>query len=202
MTGRFITFEGADGSGKSTQARLLAEALRRDGHTVIETREPGGTPLGEGIRALLLDGDAIDPVSEALLFAAARAQHVRELIRPALERGDWVVCDRFLDSSIAYQGIARGLGADVIDAVNAPAIDGLRPDLTIVLDVPVAVTIERRSGGPVDRIESEGDGFQRTVADAFHDLARRSPERITIVPGDASEEAVHAAVMDAVESMT
>ncbi len=201
MSGRFITLEGVDGCGKSTQARLLADALRRGGRTAIETREPGGTPLGEGIRALLLDDGPVDPMSEALLFAAARAQHVRELIRPARHRGEWIVCDRFVDSSLAYQGVARGLGIDVIEAINRPAVDGMLPDLTILLTVPVEVTSERRRDERSDRIESEGLTFQRRVAAAFDEIAHLNPHRVTVIDGDDTEENVHARVMRAVEAM-
>lgn len=201
MSGRFITFEGVDGCGKSTQAGLLADALRRDGRTVIETREPGGTALGEDIRSLLLNDGDVDPMSEALLFAAARAQHVRELIRPARARGDWIVCDRFLDSSLAYQGAARGLGIHVVEAINRPAVDGMLPDLTILLTVPVEVTSERRRDERSDRIEAEGRDFQRRVGAAFDEIAHLNPHRVTVIDGDDTEESVHAQVMRAVETM-
>lgn len=197
MSGVFITLEGADASGKSTQANLLADALRAEGKEVVVTREPGGTPLGEAVRELLLGHHAMTPVAEALLFAAARAQHVAELIRPALDAGRWVVCDRFIDSSLAYQGVARDLGIERVLAINEPATNGLMPDLTLVLDVPPSVTEERVSG-PGDRIESEGIAFQQTVAAAYRDLAMRFPERITLVPGMGTPEQVHASVMAAV----
>lgn len=201
MSGRFITFEGVDGCGKSTQARLLADALRQAGRTVVETREPGGTPLGEGIRSLLLGEGTIEPMSEALLFAAARAQHVRELIRPSRDRGDWIVCDRFLDSSLAYQGVARGMGIEVIDAINRPAVDGLLPDLTIILRVPVEVTLHRKKGGQTDRIEAEGRLFQERVGEAFDEIARRDPDRVTVIDGNAPRDTVHAEIMRAVEAL-
>ncbi len=197
MSGTFITLEGADASGKSTQANLLADALRARGHDVVVTREPGGTPLGEAIRGLLLGRHEMTPMAEALLFAAARAQHVAQLIRPALEAGRWVVCDRFIDSSLAYQGVARDLGVDRVMEINAPALDGLLPDLTLVLDVPPSVT-QTRMSGPGDRIESEGIAFQQTVAYAYRDLAMQFPERISLVPGMGSADEVHAAVMAAV----
>lgn len=201
MSGRFISLEGADGSGKSTQARLLAAALRDRGRTVVETREPGGTPLGERVRDLLLGDVAIDPVSEALLFAAARAQHVREVIRPTTARGDWVICDRFVDSSVAYQGAARDLGVDMVQAINRPAVDGVLPDLTILLDVPVEVAVARRQGDADDRIEAEGAAFQIRVADAFRALAAQNPDRFVVVPGNRDVDEVHRAIMDAVEKI-
>lgn len=196
MSGRFIAFEGIDGCGKSTQATLLASALRRTGQTVVETREPGGTPLGEAVRAIVLDGaDPIAPVAEALLFAAARAQHVAQVIRPALAAGTWVVTDRFVDSSLAYQGAARGLGIDRVWAINAPAVDQCLPDLAIVLDVPAA-TAGARELGPRDRIEVEGLTLQEAVSAGYHELARRFPDRIAVVPGTGTIDEVHAAVME------
>jgi dTMP kinase len=198
-TGRFIALEGIDGSGKSTQARLLAAALERRGLSVAATREPGGTPLGERVREILLSGEpgALTPVAEATLFAAARAELVARVVRPALESGSWVVTDRFLDSSLAYQGAARGLGVDLVLEINRPAVDGCLPDLAVVVDVPVTVAAGRRCASP-DRIEAEGEGFQQRVADGYRELARRFPERVRLVPGEGSVEEVHRAVMDAV----
>jgi len=197
--GRFIALEGIDGSGKSTQARLLAEALEARGLSVAATREPGGTPLGERVREILLSGEpgALTPVAEATLFAAARAELVARVVRPALEAGSWVVTDRFLDSSLAYQGAARGLGVDLVLEINRPAVDGCLPHLALVVDVAVAVAAGRRCASP-DRIEAEGDGFQQRVADGYRELARRFPERVRLVPGEGSVEEVHRAVMDAV----
>lgn len=197
--GRFVTFEGVDGSGKSTQARLLAAALRARGRTVTETREPGGTALGEAVRALLLSGGAVSPAAEVHLFAASRAQLVSEVVRPALARGEWVVCDRFLDSSLAYQGGARGLGVDEVLAANRLAVGDCLPDLTLLVDVPAEVASARRGGGP-DRIEAEGDGLQRRVAEAYRALAARFAARIVPVAGVGSEQEVHRRVMDAVEA--
>ena len=180
----FVTFEGPDGSGKSTQAELLRRAWAGEGREVVLTREPGGTGLGERIRELLLDGGAMSPWAEAALFAASRAQHVDEVIRPALERGADVVCDRYLDSSLAYQGIGRGLGVDDVLELNLRATHGLLPDATVLLLVDPATAAER--SGATDRLEREGDDFRARVDAAYRELAARFPERI--VPVDASGE--------------
>jgi dTMP kinase len=200
VRGRFISLEGVDGSGKSTQANMLAEALRAQGREVIVTREPGGTPLGEGVRELLLHRVAMEPLAEADLFAASRAQHVRELIRPALERGAWVVSDRFVDSSLAYQGVGRGLGIDTVWAINEAAVDGCLPDLAIVIDVPPTVTQERATG-PGDRIESEGIELQQAVAAGYRDLSIRFADRVSLVAGLGTPEQVHASVMAVVAAL-
>lgn len=188
-----------DGSGKSTQARRLAEALSARGLAVTMTREPGGTDVGERVREVLLAGEpgTLSLVAEAHLFAAARAELVRRVVRPALDAGGWVVTDRFLDSSLAYQGVARGLGIDAVLEVNRDAVDGCLPDLSLVIDVPVAVATERRRAAP-DRIEAEGHGFLERVADGYRQLAARFPARVRLIPGDGDEEDVHARVMDAV----
>jgi dTMP kinase len=199
VSGRFIALEGVDGCGKSTQAALLAAALRSAGHTVVETREPGGTPLGDAVRGIVLDsGGDMSPVAEALLFAASRAQHVAQIIRPALASDAWVVCDRFVDSSLAYQGAARGLGIDAVWAINAPAVDGCLPDLAIVLDVAPAIA-GTRDAGHKDRIEVEGIALQQAVAAGYHELAARFGDRITIIPAEGSVDHVHVLVMTAVE---
>ena len=177
----FITFEGADGSGKSTQAELLRAALAAEGRDVVLTREPGGTVLGERIRALLLDGDGMSPWAEAALFAASRAQHVDEVILPALERGADVVCDRYVDSSLAYQGIARGLGVEEVFELNLRATHHLLPDTTVLLLVDPAEAA-RRSGEP-DRLEREGVDFRARVDAAYRELAARFPERILVADG-------------------
>jgi dTMP kinase len=178
----FVTFEGLDGSGKTTQAAALVETLRREGREVVETREPGGTEVGERIRELLLGGGAVSPWAEAALFAAARAELVEQVIRPAIARGADVVCDRYLDSSLAYQGLARGLGLERVLELNLAAVGGLLPDWTALLVVPAAVAAARRPP-TADRIEREGLEFAERVEDAYRDVARRFPERILVFDG-------------------
>jgi dTMP kinase len=163
---------------------------------VLLTREPGGTPYGEGVRALLLEKHAMSPLAEALLFASARAQHVSELIRPALDAGTWVVSDRFVDSSLAYQGAGYGLGIDTVWQINEPAVDGCLPDLAIVLDVPPDIAADRLSGQG-DRWESQGIALQQAVAAGYRDLMVRFPERVALVAALGSPEQVHASVMAA-----
>jgi dTMP kinase len=191
----FVTFEGLDGSGKTTQARLLAEHLDGEGREVVLTREPGGTPLGERIREVLLHGEDVSPWTEAALFAAARAELVSAVIRPALARGAAVVCDRYLDSSLAYQGIARGLGVDRVLELNLAVVDGLLPDRTFVLLVdPEAASA--RSSRAKDRIEREGADFHAALDRAYRELAERFPERIVVLDGSGTPEELHARVRE------
>lgn len=201
VRGRFVVVEGIDGSGKSTQAHLAAAALRAAGMTVVETREPGGTVLGERLREVLLSGapGGIAPAAEVALFAAARAQLVHEVIAPALARGDWVVCDRFLASSLAYQGVGRGLGIDAVLAANALAVDGCAPDLVLVVDVPLELARARR--GVADRIEAEDDAFHARVADGYRALATRFPASTRTVDGAGAPDDVHARVMAAIGTL-
>jgi dTMP kinase len=194
--GRFVVLEGGDGSGKSTQAALLASWLRAQGATVIETFEPGAGAIGAVLREVLLHGpEAVAPTTEALLMAADRAQHVATEIEPALARGDWVVCDRYVPSSLVYQGVVRGLGVDVVEQLSAVAIAGCEPDLVLLLDVSAAVADARRADES-DRLEREGVDFHRQVRAAYRGLA---PARgWVVVDADGDVETVAAAVRDAV----
>jgi dTMP kinase len=182
----FVTFEGLDGSGKSTQAELLRAALEGEGRDVVLTREPGGTELGEKIREVLLGGGAISAWAEAALFAAARAELVERVIEPALSRGADVVCDRYIDSSLAYQGIARDLGVDRILELNLQAIRGVLPDRTILLLLDPDESAQR--AGETDRIEREGGEFRRRVDAAYRDLAEMFPRRILKADGTQPAE--------------
>jgi dTMP kinase len=204
MNGRFIVFEGPEGSGKSTQAGRLAEWLRGGVETIL-TREPGGTPLGERIRDLLLaqDAYAMLPEAEALLYAAARAQHVGEVVRPALQRSATVVCDRFVDSSIAYQAGGRGLPLADILAIQRLAVGDVRPDLRLLLDAPVAVGLRRRfaageAGGEINRFDRADIDFHERVRQAYLRLAKHDPQQWVVIdaaqPADAVFEEVVAAV--------
>ena len=193
--GRFIAFEGGEGAGKSTQGHLLAEALRARGLTVVMTREPGGTPGAEAIRSLLLSppGEGWPPQAEALLFAAARADHVAHLIRPALARGEWVICDRFVDSSRAYQGGAGGLSDDAITALHAFGSEGLRPDRVILLEGDEEALAKRLAarGEAADAIEGRPAEYHRAVAAAFRALAEANPQGFARIDAIGSPEDVH-----------
>jgi dTMP kinase len=196
--GRLIAFEGVEGSGKSTQLELLRQALEGRSEEVVVTREPGGTPAAERVRALLLDpGVELHPRAEALLFAAARAELVERVIRPAVERGAIVLCDRYLDSSLAYQGEARGLGRGPVSDVNRFATGGLLPDLVVLLDLDPAAGLARRARDP-DRIEAQDLDFHRRVRDAFRDLAAADPARFCVVDAAAPVAEIAARVRAAV----
>jgi dTMP kinase len=192
----FISLEGVDGSGKSTQARLLVEAL---GEETVAIREPGGTDAAERIRDLLADPAlALEPLAELLLFLAARADLTERVIRPALEAGRTVVSDRFSDSSIAYQGAARGLGVGEVIGLCEAATDGLWPDLTLLLKVDPEVGLGRADGA--DRFESEGLDLQRAVAEAYDEIAVIASDRVAVIDADGTVDDVHARVMEAVRS--
>ncbi len=196
----FVTFEGLDGSGKTTQIELLRSRLDAEGREVVTVREPGGTEVGEAIRQVVLEGPDMEPWPEAALYAAARAQVVAEVIRPALDRGADVLCDRYVDSSLAYQGIARGLGLDRVLDLNLDAVGGLMPDRTFLLVVEPDAAIARVGDRP-DRIEREGADFHRRVAAAYLELADRWPERIVALdaslPADELAERIHGALRSA-----
>lgn len=199
--GRFITFEGGEGGGKSTNLLMLKAALEGAGHTVVTTREPGGSPGAEEIRRLLVEGavDRWDAVSEALLHFAARRDHVERVIRPALARGDWVICDRFADSTMAYQGYGHGLGRDVIESLYTLSIGDLKPDLTLILDLPVETGLARAGerGDSEDRYERMKDGFHQRLRDGFLDIARRDPDRCAVIDATATLDTVQAEIRKA-----
>ncbi|ARC37525.1 dTMP kinase [Paracoccus yeei] len=196
----FISFEGIDGSGKSTQARLLADRLRARGHETVLTREPGGSDGAEQIRALLVEGgqERWSPETELLLFNAARRDHVERLIRPALDRGAWVVSDRFADSSRVYQGVARDGNRQLVEALHCLVI-GIEPDLTFLIDMDPAASLARSKarGGTEDRFESLGLEFQQRLRAGFLALAREYPDRIRVIDGEGPEDAVAARVLAA-----
>ena len=194
MTGLFITFEGGEGCGKSTQIATLKARLEAMGKTVVQTREPGGTALGESVRNLLQYDDAgqgMSPEAELLLFAASRAQHVRELIAPAIAEGQIVLCDRFLDSTTVYQGVARAIDSKKVDTINQFAIGDTKPDLTILIDLPPEIGLARvhaRSNGKLDRMEKEAIEFFQAVRQGYLDLAKSEPKRFLVLDGSQSVE--------------
>ena len=202
--GRFITFEGGEGTGKSTQVARLVERLRARGLEVVQTREPGGSPGAEDIRAIALNGDANrwSPMTEALLMFAARSDHLERTIRPALEAGRWVVCDRFADSSRAYQGVGGGTPADFIEALDAAIVGSTQPDLTLVFDLPVKVGLERAFGRGLfeTRFESKGLEFHERLRRGFLEIAAAPPERCAVIDADGDQDTVAARVQAAVEA--
>lgn len=210
--GTFLTLEGPEGAGKTTQSRLLAEHLRAAGHSVVHAREPGGTAIGEQVRILLLDPRHREMAArtEMLLFAASRAQLVAEVVAPALARGALVVCERYVDASLAYQGVGRGLGVEVVRAVNAAATGGVSPDLTLLLDVDAATGLRRArgpssasgpesEGGDGDRIEREAVAFHVRVREGFLALARNEPQRIKVIDARGSVDDVQREIRAAVD---
>jgi dTMP kinase len=202
--GRFITFEGGEGAGKSTQLGRLAESLIARGDEVVATREPGGSPGAEVIRALLVDGavDRWSAMTETLLMYAARRDHIERVIAPALARGAWVLCDRFYDSTRAYQGAAGGAPADLIRALEAAVVDDMVPDLTLILDLPVAAGLARaaqRAGGE-GRFEAKGEVFHAALRAALHRIAQSEPGRCRLIDADGDVETVAARIHDAVIS--
>jgi dTMP kinase len=200
--GKFITFEGGEGAGKSTQVRILAERLKSAGIEVVATREPGGSPGAEAIRALLVTGDPDrwSAVSETLLMYAARRDHIERTIRPALERGAWVISDRFADSSRAYQGAGGGVSPDFLAAMETHVLEQTRPDLTLILDLPVEQGLERagRRGGAEARFEAKGLGFHQRLRDGFLAIAASEPGRCSVIDALASPEAVSEAIWQAI----
>ena len=208
--GLFLTFEGPDGSGKSTQARLLAERLRAEGRQVLETVEPGGTPIGQQIRRILLDpaNQELRATTELLLMFAARAQNVEQWILPALEEGKIVVCDRFTDSSIAYQGEGRGLGWKTVLDLDRIACHGLAPDLTLCIDIDTRTGLARahsrnrtEAGKKESRIDEQSVDFHEKARAAYHELARREPGRFRLINGNAAPEEIAARVWETVSQL-
>ncbi len=203
MPGTFITFEGIDGSGKSTQLRLLSSFLRVSGCEVVVTREPGGTPLGLRLRAALLDAqEQVDPLTELLVFAADRAQHVRRLLRPALESGRIVLSDRYADATVAYQGSGRGFAPELISEIVALATEGLKPDLTLLFDLPVdestTRTGRRSDNQMVDRLDAEDAAFHTRVRNAYLQIAAAEPERVHVINTSGPVDETHAHVKEIV----
>ncbi|MDN3645399.1 dTMP kinase [Pontixanthobacter aestiaquae] len=206
MAGKFIAFEGGEGTGKSTQARLLTEYLQSKGISTVLTREPGGTAGAEAIRSLLLDppGEGWGARAEALLFAAARSDHVEKLIRPGIAADKWVICDRFLDSSRAYQGGAGGVGDNAVLSLHEVGSDGLRPDLTILISVPpatIAARLAERDGDTSDAIGGRSAEYHAEVASTFLNLAKSEPDRFFEIDGDGTAKDVHQRVLAVLEPL-
>jgi dTMP kinase len=211
MRGTFITIEGPEGCGKTTQSNILVQHIKEQGYEVILTREPGGTRIGEVIRALVLDAkyEEMAPLTELLLMAASRAQHVLEKIMPGLKEGKMVICSRFSDATIAYQGCGRGCDIGLLKRINRIATGGLAPDLTLVIDIDVATGLRRAFGvekaeaksGEGDRLESEDAGFHERVRQGYLDLARREPKRVKVIGGSGTIDEVSAAIKKAVDAV-
>ena len=202
MKGLFITVEGTDGAGKSTQIQLLTDYLKSKGRNVILKREPGGTDISEKIRELILDvnNKEMSDVAEALLYAASRAQLVHQVIKPALEKGEVVICDRFVDSSIVYQGFARGLGKDMVEEINRFAIDGIMPDITLFFDLSPEIGIKRKmQDQKLDRMESEKLDFHLKVYEGYKTLSQMYSDRIRRIDANMTIEEVHKQVLDAIK---
>ena len=203
-TGRFIAFEGIEGSGKSTQIRLLQEWLEARGSDVLFVREPGGTPAGERIRDILLDPSLseMSDVCEMMLFAASRAQLIHQNVRPALDAGKTVLCDRFVYSSLAYQAYARGLGRERVWTTNAPAVDSVLPDRVVLLDLsPTDAMARARARGSLDRIEAESLEFHEAVRRGFLREAERDPERFLVVPAQGQSESIHQSIIEGLSDL-
>ncbi|MGJ8653642.1 MAG: dTMP kinase [Opitutaceae bacterium] len=204
MAGLFISFEGGEGCGKSTQIRLLSERLKAEGSTILQTREPGGTPLGEAVRNLLQHdkaGEGMHSLAELMLFAASRTQHVHQKIRPAIERGEIVLCDRFMDSTTAYQGAARKLDPEIVSTINQIAVDSMCPDMTILIDLDPQIGMSRvraRGNGELDRMEQEAIEFFEAVREGYLKLAVSEPERFLVLDGSQTVEDLQAQIWDAV----
>ena len=204
MRGKFITIEGTDGSGKSTQIELLMDYLRKKGADVIFTREPGGTQISEKIREIILDVDnsEMTGITEALLYAAARSQHVEEKIIPAIGAGKIIICDRFVDSSIAYQGAARGLGAEKIMGINEAALHGIMPDMTLFFDLsPEKGILRKKNERALDRLEKEKMDFHEKVYEGYKNLCKKYPERIKPIDADRSIDEVHSEVIEVIDGL-
>jgi dTMP kinase len=199
MNPKFITFEGCEGSGKSTQAKLLKEHLERLGHKVILTREPGGTELAEEIRKVILSGNKIeDTLTEFLLISAARRDHVLNKIKPALADGSFVICDRFFDSSLAYQGFARGLDLELMQSIKTLTIDGFQPDITFLIDIEPSLALERiqKFRSDNNHYDAMGINFHNSVRNGFLELAEQNPNRICVIDGNKSQEEVFETIIN------
>jgi dTMP kinase len=207
VKGRFITLEGGEGAGKSTQAMRLAAHLRREGYEVIITREPGGSPKADRLRKIILSGKVkkLGALAETLLFSAARIDHLNTLIRPTLKRGGWVICDRFMDSTRVYQGTATGLEKTTLDTLERVVVEDTRPDLTLILDLPVEIGLMRaeqrseQSGVALDRFERENVSYHQMLRRGFQQLAQREPERCILINADAPSNDVEADIWTAVQ---